>query len=195
MKTILYIICLIGCIVIGVVIDRLWLWKSKGKKDRVYVENPIPDDSLASVKADDPLIERYLSEWKVVIETQMHFNDLIIRFRSITLTAFISMTGAALTLLKMEIFVDNLLLLIPIVFWCTAGILDFCYYNRLLLGSVRQAKKFDQSKKMKELGLFGMTACIGSHVNSTATKFLVIAYYFFPVIAIIVIICLLERAS
>ena len=46
------------------------------------------------------LLEIYQKEWEINIQTQMHFNELIIKFRSVMLTAFITLFGAAIAVFK-----------------------------------------------------------------------------------------------
>src|SRR5262245_51481712 len=81
--------------------------------------NPIPS-SPASATERLELLQLYQKEWQVVIDTQMHFNDLIIKFRTLTLTSFAALVGAALTVSKIATLTPveiALLLVIPGVFW------------------------------------------------------------------------------
>lgn len=121
----------------------------------------------------------------------MHFNDLILRFRAITLTAFVTLIGAAVAIGKYfslsESSLGWLILTLPVTLWSTAFIIDFFYYHRLLLGSVTEALKFDGSHKLKSYGLFGMTTCISEHVHPPASKALVALYYAIPVMVLILL--------
>ena len=131
------------------------------------------------------IYQLYLREWEVIIKTQMHFNDLIIRFRGLTLAAFVALVGASIAAQKaMDLEKSEFLLILIIIgiLWITAFILDFGYYHRLLLGSVAQALKFDNSEIFKELGLFGLTTCISEHVHPPTSKILVFIYYVLPLV-------------
>lgn len=64
----------------------------------------------------------YLQEWTTVIQTQMHFNDLIIRFRTTVLTVLVAFLGALAAAARSESFgltaQDSVpLLLLPGAFW------------------------------------------------------------------------------
>ena len=51
-------------------------------------------------KDHDKIIGHLLKEWEVIINTQMHFNDLILRFRSTILTVIATLTGAIFAIYK-----------------------------------------------------------------------------------------------
>jgi len=183
------IVVIIGLIAFGVIVDRLWMHFKRGKLKRPI--NPLPPTIPTIDGGDRDMLQLYLQEWQVIINTQMHFNDLILRFRSITLTAFVTLIGATVAIGKivslpeLDLF---LILALPATLWITAFIIDFCYYHRLLLGSVAQALKFDNSEKLKSYGLFGMTTCISEHVHPPTSKFLVFLYYFIPFVIIAILI-------
>ena len=148
--------------------------------------NPIPDTFPKLSTDEAKLLELYLTEWKVVIDTQMHFNDLIIRFRTLTLTTFAALVGAAITIAKTASLTEielGILLGLPVVFWITAWLIDFFYYHRLLLGAVAEAKKFDQSPTLAKMGFFGMTDCIRAHAPPRSSRVLLVIYYALPLVA------------
>ena len=145
--------------------------------------NELPEVLPKIGKYELEIYQLYLREWEVIIKTQMHFNDLIIRFRGLTLAAFVALLGATITTQKaMDLEKSEFLLVLIIIgiLWITAFILDFGYYHRLLLGSVAQALKFDKPQKFQELGLFGLTTCISEHVHPPTSKILVFIYYILP---------------
>ena len=185
---ILTVLGIMGIFVAGVVVDRLWIHFSRGPLKRPA--NPIPLDIPIINEGEQRIVQLYLQEWQVIIETQMHFNDLILRFRSIVLTAFVTLIGAAIAIQKVIFFSKSDLLLVlalPGVLWVTAFVIDFGYYHRLLMGSVAQALKFDDAGKLKEYGLFGLTSCISEHVHPPTSKVLVFIYYFIPLISLAVL--------
>jgi hypothetical protein len=148
---------------------------------------PLPSGPLIATETLK-LVEFYQKEWQVVIDTQMHFNDLIIKFRTLTLTTFAALVGAALTVSKIATLTTvemALLLAIPGVFWLTAALLDYFYYHRLLLGAVAQAAKFDSSRWLAELGMFGMTKSIQTHISPRASHSLLISYYALPLFVVL----------
>ena len=87
--------------VVVVAIDRYMARKSAIKARRVPV-NEIPRELPILSDAEKELVPIYQKEWRTIIETQMHFNDLIIRFRAIVLTAMITLAGASVVLQQAE---------------------------------------------------------------------------------------------
>lgn len=189
----MYMFCkisvIIGLIALGVIVDRLWMHFKRDKlKDPI---NSFPTTTPVITARERDMLQLYLQEWQIIINTQMHFNDLILRFRAITLTAFVTLIGATVAIGKIASLSKSdflLILALPGTLWITAFIMDFCYYHRLLLGSIAQALKFDNSEKFKSYGLFGMTTCISEHVHPPTSKFLVGLYYFIPSVVIAILI-------
>lgn len=176
-----------------VIIDRIVMSKAKGRIFGSVSDNLIPDVIPPISEDQMRVVLLYQNEWKTVIETQMHFNDLIIRFRSIVLTVFITLVGASIALINVEIIEKEeiIFLCLPIaVLWITAFMMDFFYYHRLLLGSVAQAVKFDESRLAKDYGLFGLTTSIKKSVHPPASKIMVILFYGIPAISMLVLILL-----
>lgn len=175
-------------------LDRLWLHFRKSVPTQPIT--PIPETFPTIQEPDFSMLNIYQKEWEIIIKTQMHFNDLILRFRGITLTAFITLVGATLTiqkfasLKKADVF---LILIIILTLWLTAFIIDFFYYHRMLLGSVTQALKFDKSELFKRYGLFGMTSSISEYVRPSASKLIILLYYFVPSFMVILLFKFLFR--
>ena len=174
---------------IVITIDRIVVGKGKSKGKDTPVNRlpyPVPDIS----DQEKAVIPLYQTEWKTIIETQMHFNDLIIRFRSIVLTAFITLVGASVALQKAEKINEEHFLIfffLLLILWAIAFVMDYFYYHHLLLGSVAQALKFDESDLGKRFGLFGLTTSISRVVHPPAAKRLVILFYGIPIVSVLVI--------
>lgn len=49
---------------------------------------------------EDALLKHKLTVWKTAIETQMHFNDLLIRMRTTVISIILAVFGAAAIALK-----------------------------------------------------------------------------------------------
>ena len=80
--------------------------------------------------------------WKQYEEVAMHFNDLLMRLRSQSLAAIVAFAALAGVVLRGDIdsgfrwgVLSGVFLLLAL-FWVAIWVLDFAYYNRLLLGSV-----------------------------------------------------------
>ena len=145
--------------VVGILVDRVSI-AVVSSGDLGSARNPIPPDGEKQSVSPPLLMDFRMEEWKEIVATQRHFNDLIIRFRATTLTAFAALAGAAVTLAEViELQEANLVIVmaLPIAFWLAAAALDLGYYHRLLLGAVAEATKFDNHESFKSQGFFGLT--------------------------------------
>jgi hypothetical protein len=192
MNTIVILLSISGLLVLGASINQ-YIQSRKHDKSISHVPT-IPDKVPALSAKERVVLDIYLKEWQVIIETQMHFNDLILRFRSFTLTTFVTLVGAIVAISKLGVIPTpsiHLLFVLMFFLWLTSFIIDFRYYHRLLLGSVKQALKYDNSKYFKTLGLFGMTSCISDQVRPLTSHWLIIIYYTIPTIGLLVIYVLM----
>jgi len=116
-------------------------------------------------KGNDKEEEYYFKVWKSYEKVAMHFNDLIVRLR------IQSLGGLAALAVILGIFLNNkgqgnesfnysiatIALLILMGFWIAIWVLDMCYYNRLLEGSVNAILELEKDKgkflKKKEIKL------------------------------------------
>ena len=112
----------------------------------------------------------------------MHFNDLIIKFRSIVLSVFF--TGLAVIYGYSDKLTDkdklSFILTLAFVFWICCFLLHYFYYQKLLLGAVKHAEKFDENEFFKKRGLFGLTKRISFEISSFLTKSLIWMFYILP---------------
>src|SRR5262245_32673852 len=93
--------------------------------------------------------------WTKYEDIAMHFNDLLIKLRTQALAAVAALTTIvgifaksgtdAKTNWEMVAFA----LLVIIVFWIAIWIIDFCYYNRLLVGAVKVLFDLEVASKDK----------------------------------------------
>ena len=177
------IFAIVTTAILAIFIDRVIIQRLQAivsKRRNLEPTNKLPPQLPSLTKSEDIMMKYYIEEWKTIIQTQMHFNDLIIRFRSISLTTFVSFVGAIFIVQKSaNIATEDLVAMaaIALVFWVAVGILDYFYYLRLLLGSVTQALKFDQSEHFKKYGLFGITTTINNHIHPPTSKVLIFFYY------------------
>jgi len=114
-------------------------------------------------KLDATLAQLAMDEWKQIVEVQQHFNDLIMRFRTIVLTAFGAAFSILVSLSGSVSIGRHQLLVIGIglmALMLIAYVIDAGYYFRLLMGAVRAADKFDRSDLAQHRGFFGLTASI-----------------------------------
>jgi hypothetical protein len=147
-------------------------------------------DPVITISCEECDQESLSKEWEVTINTQMHFNDLIIRFRSIILSVFVAALGlifAASKQATITVHDINLLLSIALVFWLSCFILDYFYYHKLLMGAIKHAEKFDNSEFFKKKGLYGLTSRISSEISPPKAKIFIWVFYLFPVAALLTI--------
>ncbi len=94
--------------------------------------------------------------WKEYEAIAMHFNDLILKIRTQSLAAVAAFATIAGLLLKGESISHELrwgtltaVFIALCVFWLAIWIIDFTYYNRLLLGAVRALIKIEEESKTR----------------------------------------------
>jgi len=92
--------------------------------------------------------------WKECEKVAMHFNDLLIRLRTQSLAAVAAVATVAGVLLKGDSIGNDLrwgtllaVLTFLALFWLAIWVLDFTYYNRLLLGAVRSLLAIEKASK------------------------------------------------
>lgn len=93
--------------------------------------------------------------WKEYEEIAMHFNDLLLKIRTQSLAAVAAFATIAGVLLKGESISHELrwgtltaVFIALCVFWLAIWILDFTYYNRLLLGAVKALIAIEEESKL-----------------------------------------------
>lgn len=92
--------------------------------------------------------------WKEYEKVAMHFNDLLIRLRTQSLAAVAAFAAIAGVLLKGESIGEELrwgtlaaVFIVLSALWIAVWILDFAYYNRLLLGAVKSLLEIEKASK------------------------------------------------
>jgi hypothetical protein len=95
-----------------------------------------------------------LTVWKEYEAIAMHFNDLLLKIRTQSLAAVAAFATLAGVLLKGDAISPELrwgalcvVFLALCVFWLAIWILDFAYYNRLLLGAVKALVWIEKESK------------------------------------------------
>ena len=139
-------------------------------------------------------LDYILQEYKIVIETQMHFNELIIKTRSMGISVVTVIYGAAAYSISVipDFFIKiSTIELHPAFFIVLSGVslgfvlflLDYFYYYRMLLGAVIRGFQFDKLQiNNSSHKFFGMnteiTKSVGDSKNSyLKSKLCVISFY------------------
>lgn len=141
--------------------------------------------------------EMVLKEWKTVITTQMHFNEMIIRARTTGVSVVMGVYGAAA--LALGQYPDKFLKVSGFDFHVSAAIiffgllllwsifsLDYFYYFRLLLGAVERGEEIDAAYRDRPIDrtrLFGMTTLISRKVSRCRAVVSLLIFYGGPFIA------------
>jgi len=148
-----------------------------------------------------------LEEWKTVINTQMHFNEMIIRARTMGVSVVMAVYGAAalafgqypekfIRLSGSQYHVSAAIILFGICLLLVIFSMDIFYYYRLLLGAVERGEQIDrafQKRNIEGTTLFGMTTLISNKVSKCRATFLIVIFYLIPfaigILSLIYLIC------
>ncbi len=129
---------------------------------------------LESVREDKNALEGeklVLTTWAKTVDTQMHFNDMIMRVRNLAITLLLAAFGAAAYSLQTPLFlnvsgVSVHVALFIIVFgltgWSALWIMDTGHFHKLLRGAVSHGMSLEKHYSAHpQLGhLLGMTTAI-----------------------------------
>lgn len=134
-----------------------------------------------------------MEEWKQVTGMQMHFNDMIIRMRTLAVSVVISVFGAAgfaigqyehrfIRFAGEDVHVAAIVIAFGLILWLTIFTVDYGYYYKLLVGAVRRGWQIDDAfrtvKLFDGMHLFGAARVISEAIGPTgASKYFVWTFY------------------
>jgi len=132
-----------------------------------------------------------LEEWKTVIQTQMHFNDMIMKMRTTAVSVVLAVFGAAAYSLqydKLYLRIGNVsfhasVLIIAFGLGMLVGVfcLDYFYYYKMLLGAVQRGYDIDQAYKDRLVDgckIFGMSTKIRDSLGKPGkSKYFIWIFY------------------
>jgi hypothetical protein len=133
-----------------------------------------------------------LEEWKVVIQTQMHFNDMIIKMRTAGLSVLIAVFGGAAIAIgqypdrfieigRRDFHVAAPIILFGLLLWLAIFVIDYFYYHKCLLGAVERGYQIDdvcKGRKVAGTTMYGMTTLIRDAIGKPgASKFYIWTFY------------------
>ena len=151
------------------------------------------------------ILDKDLKIWEIALNTQMHFNELLIRSRTTVVTVAMAVIGATLiafretnikfNICNKEIHIGVIILFIGIVFLLVQFIIDYFYYFKMLLGAVNYTTALD--RKYENKGLFGLTTYINRSISQRWAKIILFLYYIIPIalgilLIILIIFCLAD---
>ena len=132
-----------------------------------------------------------LEEWKTVIQTQMHFNDMIMKMRTTGVSIVLAVFGAAAYSLqydKLILTISNYsfhasVLVVAFGLGMLVGVfgLDYFYYYKMLLGAVKRGYEIDEAYKDRPVDntkIFGMTTMIRDEIGKPGKSKLFIGLFY-----------------
>lgn len=118
---------------------------------------------------DRPLLQSVNERWKEGLRVQMHFNEIIIRNRTMAFTIGSGLIAAAMGLRTVNALWLPLVGLAALVFLYVAYLLDRGYYFPMLLGAVKYTSELDRTYDKlsgpEYLKLYGLTDSITDTVS------------------------------
>ena len=161
---------------------------------------PVQVSVQPSPKIELEQLPHIIEEWKIVIKTQMHFNDLLIKVRTATLTVALAVFGAAgysiLSKDTIPLTIDQISWTFhPSIFIISSGIIilismfmiDYKYYFPMLKGAVKRGYEFDLEFQQLEQKFgrkyFGISSTIRDAIGKPEkSKLYVKLFYIIPII-------------
>lgn len=146
-------------------------------------------------KKDIEELKIIIEEWKTIIQTQMHFNEMIMRMRTTSISIFLAIFGAAAYSMQYKIYLkfsnfefhaSVLIMVVGLAMLISVFFIDFFYYNKMLRGAVEKSYEIDdafKNTKIQGTTLFGMSTLIKDSIGKEGTsKKWIILFYLIPII-------------
>lgn len=131
--------------------------------------------------------DQVVTQWQIIISTQMHFNDIILRTRSIGSSVVLAAYGAAaltlgkypneyLLIFNQLIHISVIIIFFALLLLFSIFLLDVTYYYRLLLGVVDIGAKLEEEQS----SLVGTSKQLSEKVSLRWANFVVFVFYAIP---------------
>jgi len=141
----------------------------------------------------------YVHRWRAVIDTQMHFNDMLLRTRSIGLSTVAAVYSAAIVsraarsqgvvLSGLPVNVGSALLIFGIMLLGALLVLDRFYYYRMLVAAVQYGEEIERESGSPEQPIeLGLTRRISASVTVSSSSMALWLLYIIPMVAGIVLL-------
>lgn len=121
--------------------------------------------------------EYALKEYELAVQTQMHFNEILMKFRSFGIAVVIAVYSYAITRKDIGISFawglspNQLLAMAGITLTFVLAIIDLRYFFPLLLGAVSRSTALEQQVPYR------LTSSISARVSVTRSYFLITVFY------------------
>jgi len=125
--------------------------------------------------------------WQTIIQTQMHFNDIILGVRSIGISVVMAAYGGAalaftqhpekqLPFLRKNRHVSVPVIIFALLLLISTFIMDYFYYYQLLLGAVEKGIEIEKSNP----SLVNITLTLSERVSISHASLVVFIFYGIP---------------
>src|SRR6266568_6472968 len=123
--------------------------------------------------------ELIVNVWNKIVDTQMHFNEMVMRVRNLAITLVLAVFGAAAYSIQSPLFVQLggrevhislFIISFGLVGWVALGILDVGHFHMLLRGAVK--KGMDLEKQYSEDPLLGHLLGMTTVISGESRRFL-----------------------
>ncbi len=135
-----------------------------------------------------------LEEWQTVVETQIHFNEMIMRARTTGVSVVMAVYGAAAlaygqypyrfyNAFGTEFHVSTAIIFFGLLLLISIFLIDYCYYYRLLIGAVERGEEIDKAYRDRIIDgtkLFGLTTAISNRVSRNRARICLFFFYGTP---------------
>ena len=133
-----------------------------------------------------------VQRWRTVIDTQMHFNRMLMRTRAAGVSLVIAVFGAAavglaqfpgqvIALFGGYIHITAVVIVFGLALLGTLFVLDYLYFYRMLLAVVRYGEEIEiESRKTGAIMAFGLTCCISKASSQRRATVVILLFYAIP---------------
>ncbi|HEY3176313.1 MAG TPA: hypothetical protein VGK94_11220 [Candidatus Polarisedimenticolia bacterium] len=143
--------------------------------------------------ADKPSL---LEQWKTTINAQMHFNDMLMRARSLAATVVIGVFGAAaalvgqyptrlITVCRWSVHISAVVIAFGLVLLLCVFLLDYLYYYRLLLAAVERGEVIERELSRlvsaETVPSFSLSLYLSQRVSRHHAEAVLMFFYGIPV--------------
>ena len=121
--------------------------------------------------------EQDCNEYELAVKTQMHFNEILMKFRSFGITVVVAMYSYAVTRPSSEIITaigatpSQVIAVAGLIITILLATIDLGYFFPLLLGAV------DRSIALEQSTTYRLTSTISSYVSKKRAYTLIITFY------------------
>jgi hypothetical protein len=150
--------------------------------------NAPPSEDGGSSKDQVAAVQR----WRTVIDTQMHFNDMLMRTRTAGVSIVITVFGAAAVglaqypsrLISMPgatIHIAAIVIIFGLMLLASLFVMDYFYFYRMLLAVVRHGEEIEaESRGPKSPIVFNLTCCLSNSISRRRASLVLLAFYGIP---------------